>query len=74
MRGDVEGAEFALEVLGVIALVGAERDPARAVGARLDHVQGGHALGMAGRPGQAGVEAMNSDGEAALDQGFFRRY
>ena len=43
-------AQLVDEVLGVVALVGAERDPSRPVGARLDHGERRHPLGMAVGP------------------------
>ena len=52
----VHRAQFIDEVLGVIALVGAERDRPRPVGARLDHVQRRDPLGMAVGLGQTGVD------------------
>src|SRR3954463_12689954 len=56
VRGDVEGAKLSDEVLGVVALVGPQRDAARSIGAGFDHVEGRDALGVAVRHGQAGVD------------------
>src|SRR3954451_8166342 len=53
VRGDVEGAKLTNEVLGVVALVRPQRDAARSIGARFDHVEGRDALGVAVRPGPA---------------------
>src|SRR5215213_5833792 len=55
VRGNVDRAQLVDEVLGVIPLVGAERDAPRSVSARLDHVERGDALGVAVGLGEAGV-------------------
>ncbi len=56
MRRHAHRARFVDEVFGVIALVGRERDPRRAVSARLDHMQSRDAFGMAIGGREAGVD------------------
>ena len=56
VRRRVHRAQFIDEVLGVVGLVGAERDRPRSIAARLDHVQRRDPLGMAVGLGQAGVD------------------
>ena len=56
VRRRVHRAQFVDEVLGVVALVGAERDRPRPIGARLDHVQRRDPLGVAVGLGQTGVD------------------
>lgn len=56
MRRHPHRSQLVDEVLRVISLVGRERDPPRAVGARRDHIQSGDAFGMDVRGSQAGVD------------------
>src|SRR5436305_14749454 len=56
VRGDVEGAKLTDEVLGLVTLVGPQRDAARPLAAGSEHVEGPHAHGLAVRRGPPGVE------------------
>ena len=53
---DVQGSQLVHEVLGVIPLVGPERDAVRPVGSFLDHGEGRGALGVAVRLRDAAID------------------
>ena len=46
MRAHIDGAQFLDEIGGIVTLVGAERDGARAVGEALDHLERRQPFGM----------------------------
>ena len=56
MRRHVHGSQLIHEILGVVALVGSERDAPKPVGSFLDHGKGGGALGLAVRLRHATVD------------------
>lgn len=56
MRRHPHRAQLVDEVICIISLVGSKRDRMRPVGARLDHVQRRHPLGMPAGLGQAGID------------------
>ena len=65
MRGDVDLAQLSHEILGVVSLVGAKRDPACAVRMGLHQMQRRQALGMARG---AGGERAHDQAVAVLHQ------
>ena len=66
VRRHIDLAQLHHEVLGVEALVAAERDRARSIGAGLDHVERGQPFGMTGDARQARVD---EDAVPVLHQG-----
>ncbi len=56
MRAHVDCTQFLDEVGGIVALVGADRDGARAVGEALDHVERRQPFGMTRDAGEPGID------------------